>query len=433
MSAVFGAHGTTSSFIQPRIGISKAEYFAKLDAWAKEGKGSDENRIRAVELIKTWVEDNRPDDTLNLSGLHLSNLPPLPHNLPSLTVSIDQPSLLAWIAATSPAHLVVHLSCCVGDLKAMGLATDDNSPRFEDNGSHFKLFKRAAETSTAPAPKTPGTTRGSNLPAAQPGTDPRSASPMRAPETSAAPETQQTTSGLPLPASQPGTEKSSTKYFAEWDAWAQAGDLHEQRNKAVQLMKTWVENDRPDADLDLSGLKLKELPEHPPAGVRTFRAMNNMLTKLPDWSGESSIKSYSVARNLLTSVKGVPGNVETLIIESNLLRNLDGVPHNVTHLYADMNQLEGELPPMPSVQHLSIANNNVKKLPEMPALLGLTASNNKLTDLPSMPLVKMLSVNKNQLQELSLPPTVTFVSATDNPWKRRPEQPAGVKHFNVRN
>ncbi len=77
-----------------------------VNAWAIQG-GKDELRATAVRGIKAWVKENDPEEPLDLAGLNLKQLPPLPAGVRSLMASDNELTCLPGELPAALAHLDV--------------------------------------------------------------------------------------------------------------------------------------------------------------------------------------------------------------------------------------------------------------------------------------------------------------------------------------
>lgn len=108
---------------------------------------------------------------------------------------------------------------------------------------------------------------------------------------------------------------------------------------AKRRIERWIAKNDVDADLDLDGLKLTELPEIP-SNCKKLKCSNNRLTFLPD----------------------LPSCVE-LYCHNNELKQLPDI-HNCTILTCYGNKLI-ELPELPYCKYLNCAGNQLITLPNM--------------------------------------------------------------------
>lgn len=165
------------------------------------------------------------------------------------------------------------------------------------------------------------------------------------------------------PALQPDTEKSKAEYFAEWDAWAQAGDTSgENRSTAVNEMKEWLERNQPDDPLELCNLGLSSLPKHLPPGLRKLDLSHNRLAGTPGLP--ATLQELDIHDNNVRSVSDLPAGLKVLLASENHVSKVSGLPAGLTCL--------------------GLARNRLRRLPEqLPAGLEiLDVSDNQLTSLP---------------------------------------------------
>jgi hypothetical protein len=190
---------------------------------------------------------------------------------------------------------------------------------------------------------------------------------------------------------------------ARWNRWAREGSPLERRDMAVTEMRAWVahtgyyggtdhrgmkrlldhiKHHRPapgplmlHAELNLSGMSLRELPKMPP-GVRALRADHNWLQSLkhlpPDLLSLRMNCAFPPGQSpgLTQQLLRLPRNLVVLELDGNYIGDVLRTP-----------QIEQwRLPP--SLRMLSLRDNAILTLPPLPARLAtLRASNNCLGEI----------------------------------------------------
>ena len=196
---------------------------------------------------------------------------------------------------------------------------------------------------------------------------------------------------LPSTSASAAPERPSSVQLRQWRAWANV-----QRHAgtgadcagAIRRMEAYLAG--PSASrrtLDLSGLRLTNLPPNMPATVSRLKLSRNAFTALP---------------------ANLPPGVQDLVLDWNLIRNLSGpLPSGLTRLSANSNRLRRIPDTLPqSITRLLLNHNEIERLPE---------------SLPER--LEMLQVRSNRLRELleDFPQGMTFLDADDNLIERIPE------------
>ena len=129
-------------------------------------------------------------------------------------------------------------------------------------------------------------------------------------------------------------------------------------------MEQRIAESRTSGELDLSKLRLQELPELP-----------------------QNIWYLNCSKNNLTRLSELPPNLQALECSRNNLTVLPALPDSLEELVCDFNQLATlpkQLPP--NLQLLELHYNQITALPELPnTLISLQCGFNKLRTLPKLP------------------------------------------------
>lgn len=235
-----------------------------------------------------------------------------------------------------------------------------------------------------------------------------------------------------IPKQENKADEKKNECLKEWNAWAQADDIapNENRKAAYERMEEWLNANRPDAPLDLSGLGLTSLPNKWPDSLQRLRVEYNELTNLPE-SLPTSLQDLDASNNQLTSLpENLPTSLQSLIVTDNQLSSLpENLPDSLCDLKLQYNQLSSLPERLPeSLEILNVSNNQLTKLPEaLPKLLRmLYVSENQLTSLPenlsTLPLQR-LEVTHNRLTNLpeNLPESLEILQAWCNRLTGLPE------------
>ncbi len=199
--------------------------------------------------------------------------------------------------------------------------------------------------------------------------------------------------------------------------------------EANKIVQSWIEFNNPSSKLDLSYLKLTELPLIPSTCQKLYCHNNNLtfLPELPD------CKLLFCNSNQLTYLPSLP-NCQRLWCYDNLLTSLPSLP-NCTYLSCFNNKLTclpkldkcirlycynnklTHLPELPNCSIVQCYNNELTILPNIPNCDQLRCYNNKLTSLPYLPRIytgvqchnnKYLYINKHQAKKLGLQATLNY-------------------------
>ncbi|EIZ9578152.1 E3 ubiquitin--protein ligase, partial [Shigella flexneri] len=123
-------------------------------------------------------------------------------------------------------------------------------------------------------------------------------------------------------------------YLKTWSEWEKNGTPGEQRNIAFNRLKICLQNQ--EAELNLSELDLKTLPDLPPQ-ITTLEIRKNQLTHLPDLP--PMLKVIHAQFNQLESLPALPETLEELNAGDNKIKELPFLPENLTHLRVHNNRL----------------------------------------------------------------------------------------------
>ncbi|EON2369360.1 T3SS effector E3 ubiquitin-protein ligase IpaH1.4, partial [Shigella flexneri] len=205
-------------------------------------------------------------------------------------------------------------------------------------------------------------------------------------------------------------------YLKTWSEWEKNGTPGEQRNIAFNRLKICLQNQ--EAELNLSELDLKTLPDLPPQ-ITTLEIRKNQLTHLPDLP--PMLKVIHAQFNQLESLPALPETLEELNAGDNKIKELPFLPENLTHLRVHNNRLH-ILPLLPpELKLLVVSGNRLDSIPPFPDKLeGLALANNFIEQLPELP----FSMNRAVLMNnnlTTLPESVlrlaqnAFVNVAGNP------------------
>ena len=173
--------------------------------------------------------------------------------------------------------------------------------------------------------------------------------------------------------------------------------------KAQKIIDHWVAAGDVDMELDLTGLKLEELPKLP-NNLKKLYCHNNKLTSLPTLP--NSLRVLEFYKNQLTSLPTLPNSLESLVCSRNKLTSLPTLPNSLESLECSENQLTS-LPTLPnSLKKLYCSNNQLTSIPILPTdLFSMYCSDNQLTSLPPLPnSLQMLYCENNKLTALPVLP-----------------------------
>jgi Leucine-rich repeat (LRR) protein len=181
-------------------------------------------------------------------------------------------------------------------------------------------------------------------------------------------------------------------------------------------------------DLDLSNLKLAELPPIP-LNLEILEVSDNILISIPQFD---NLKILYASNNRLTSVPNLT-NLTHLYLANNFVSNID-LRYMINLQYVDLSYNELTLLPhglkhVKNLTHLKLAHNQISnisikikhltnliyfdlshnKIPFIPSeiknlynLTNLILNNNKIKNLPSLVNLRVLSLSGNPLDKINL-------------------------------
>ena len=191
--------------------------------------------------------------------------------------------------------------------------------------------------------------------------------------------------------------------------------VNESMSKALKIIKNWKQGEI----LDLSGLKLKELPELPET-VTGLNCSKNLLTriKIP-----KHVDYVICNNNKLESIE-VHNDLSYLDCSFNNIKEFKTLPEKLIMLYCSKNQLTSLPSPVDNLEKLDCSYNKLKSLPELnDSLEMLDCSFNEIEELPPLPhLLVSLFCRGNKLSNLpELPEGLIDLNCSDNNLTELPE------------
>jgi Leucine-rich repeat (LRR) protein len=179
-------------------------------------------------------------------------------------------------------------------------------------------------------------------------------------------------------------------------------------------------------ELDISSNEFKEFPGNLPPELKCLRAERNQLKHLPDIP--PSLERLQACGNRLTALPRLPQTLSLLKVTNNQIRSLPPLPDNLRTLAVCGNKLSGLPDPLPpGLEHLHANYNRLKYLTEwLPdSLQSLHVDSNALKALPTrMPVnLKQIYADKNEITELprELPPALEELSVNLNRIRHVPD------------
>lgn len=146
--------------------------------------------------------------------------------------------------------------------------------------------------------------------------------------------------------------------------WVQKASGDEQRAKAKQKIEKWIRRGDQDQELDLSGLKLTELPPFP-----------------------RGVEYLIIHGNQLTSLDGLPDTLKELSAGGNQLQRLDRLPLSVQRVTLDDNKITDMRPDLlgelKMLRYLELARNrivNVRQIESLNPSCQIYLEHNPLSD-----------------------------------------------------
>ena len=120
--------------------------------------------------------------------------------------------------------------------------------------------------------------------------------------------------------------------------------------------------------------------------IDTIGLSNKGLTKLPDLTRFTKLKTLICSYNSLKELNNLPNTLTTLHCHDNQLTKLSNLPNTLTELYCHDNKLT-ELTNLPNtLATLDCGNNQLIKLNNIPnSICALICYNNLLTELHNLP------------------------------------------------
>lgn len=393
--------------------VSKIGIIQKWQSWALAPCSEGEFRQEAYRRLRYCIKNSC--NTLALSGLGLTTLPPVPDGIHRLDVSYNRLNKLPEIP----------FSLLVLDISNNLLTT---RPIFTRCIESINLTNNPFSSEIPTASVIPG-----DITMKKP---PNLLSETREHIT---PDARKLVTLLKKTGKYTEDSSLHTKIIlmklAAWRAWkCEATSPGEKRGEAYERLKKCLMDD--SCELSLKGLNLSALPPLPnsllsldlsdnnltrmpplPATLKTLNIRNN---KLPDINRlPQGLLQLDVRNNKLKEVPLLPPGLISLNIRTNMIRSLPALPTTLITLKAQ-NNLLSELPSLPPlISKLYVSNNKLISIPQLPeGLKFLDVAHNSLTGLPPIPDATIgLDASYNMIQEKPiLPQTLQYVDAKFNPY-----------------
>ena len=218
----------------------------------------------------------------------------------------------------------------------------------------------------------------------------------------------------------------SSLQLQQWRAWSKVqrrAGTGADCDEVIRRMKAYLDRGHslPDT-LDLSGLRLTNLPPNMPATVFRLNLSSNAFTELPA-NLPPRVQVMNLDFNRITHLSGsLPPELAQLSANNNLLQQIpESLPRSISLLKLNHNEIEylpASLPTRLAV--LQVRNNRLRELPQnLPRRLkSLTADDNHIECLPeTLPdSLQTLRVKRNAIRALPQrwPAELRFLRATDN-------------------
>lgn len=191
--------------------------------------------------------------------------------------------------------------------------------------------------------------------------------------------------------------------------------------KAQKRIDKWQSLNDPSAILDLSDMKLLELPPIP-LNCQSLDCRGNKLTQLPKLPNCTKLVCY---KNKLTSLPELP-NCTMLICYYNQLTHLPDLPQCQT-ITCHHNNLVA-IPELPNCKQLQCYFNQLTHLPNLPKCESLMCNHNKLVTLPRLLKCRVLYCYNNNLITLPILPACYNIGFDDNKYLHIPTDRAKKYH-----
>ena len=218
---------------------------------------------------------------------------------------------------------------------------------------------------------------------------------------------------------------------SQWSVWAYAErDSGANCTEAIRRMKAFLSDATSGAnELDLSGLRLKNLPPNMPAEVRHLDVSNNALAELPP-DLPHLLQRLSLDHNKLKKLCGpLPRFLRQISATHNQIRQVaSDLPASITKLRLNYNEIETLPESLPvNLDLLNVHHNLLLRLPNTlpPWLIELNAAHNQLERIPeTLPeslLILQVSHNAIYTMPRRWPIALRRLDARDNSIEALPE------------
>lgn len=309
--------------LQPSPPQSNRALLAYWTVWAQSGGAADGDRNEALIRMRDFLNQNRPDRSLNLAGLQLTSLPKhLPPTVETLDVSRNQ---LTRLPENLPPTLKV-LDASLNQLTSLPQELPHSLEQLIAGGNALHQL-----------PELPTSLVHLSVP-------------------------DNTLRALPqLPASLVDLDASDNHLIALPELPQGLRTLRVKVNSLPELPNL------PDSLTELLAYRneLKSLQDPLPLGLTTLAISSNQLTSLPSNLSElRSLRFLHAASNQLDSVPVLPPSLRELWVADNRLHSLPELPDSLTLLWFARNQISSLPDPLPrSLESIDASQNLIASLP----------------------------------------------------------------------